>query len=64
MVSKIWSFSRAHEAKPPLAFMQFAIARADVALDAAILQPVPIAPGCTADGLIHVARGLSFENVL
>jgi hypothetical protein len=54
---------RAHEAQAALAFVQFAIARADIALDATILQRVPIAPGCTADGLIHVAHGLSFENV-
>src|SRR5215471_788525 len=51
-----------HEAQAALALVQLAITRADVALDAAIFQRVPIAPRCTADGLIHVARGLSFEN--
>lgn len=42
--------------------MEFAIARADVALDATILQDVPIAPRFAFHGLIHVAFGLSFRN--
>ena len=51
--------------KPPLAFMQFAIARADVALDAAILQPVPVAAGHALDDrLIHDQAKPSFRAVL
>ena len=52
----------AHEAQPALAFMQLAVARADVALDAVILQDVPVTPRCPCDGLIHVALGLNFRN--
>ena len=44
--------------------MQLAIARADVALDAAVLQDVPIAPRFTLDGLIHVAVGLGFRDLI
>ena len=46
-----------------MTLVQLAIARADVALDAAILQDVPIAPRFALDGLIHVALGLSFRNM-
>jgi hypothetical protein len=42
--------------------MQLAIARADVALDAAIFQDVPIASRFALDSLIHLALGLSFRN--
>jgi hypothetical protein len=42
--------------------MQLAIARADVALDAVILQDVPVTPRGPRDGLIHVALGLNFRN--
>ena len=42
--------------------MQLAIARAYVALDAAIVQDVPIAPQFALDGLIYVALGLSFSD--
>jgi hypothetical protein len=41
-----------------------ALNRTLAAWDAAVLQSVPIAPWCTADGLIHVARGLIFRNVV
>ena len=44
--------------------MQLAVARADVALDAAVLQDVPIAPRFTLDGLIHVAAGLGFRDLI
>jgi hypothetical protein len=37
--------ARPHEAKPPLPFVQFAFARAKVALDAAVSEPMPIAAG-------------------
>jgi hypothetical protein len=53
---------RAHEAQAALTFVQLAIAQTDVALDAAILQQVPIAPRFALDGLIHDALGLSFRN--
>jgi hypothetical protein len=53
---------RAHEAQASLTFVQPATARTDVALDAAILQDVPIPPRFALDGLIHFALGLSFLN--
>jgi hypothetical protein len=53
---------RAHEAQAALTFVQPAIPRTDVALDAAILQDVPIPPRFALDGLIHFALGLSFLN--
>ena len=46
-----------------MALVQLAITRADIALDATVLQSVPITPRFDVDGLIHVARGLSFRNV-
>ena len=36
---------RAHEAETALAFMQLAEARAEIALDAAVVQRVPVAAG-------------------
>jgi hypothetical protein len=45
-----------------LAFVQLAIARTDVALDATVVHSVPIAARFDLDGLIHIARGLSFRN--
>ena len=42
--------------------MQLAVARADIALDAAVVQDVPIAPRFALDGLIYVALGLSFRD--
>ena len=47
-----------------MALVQLATTRADVALDATVFQRVPIAPRFDADGLIHVARGLSFGNAM
>jgi hypothetical protein len=35
--------ARPHEAKPPLPFMQFAFARAEVALHAPISERMPVA---------------------
>src|SRR5207245_11780839 len=54
---------RAHEAQAALPLMQLAIARTYVALDAAILQPVPIAAGHTRDGgLIHAQARVNTES--
>ena len=47
-----------------MALVQLAITRANVALDATVFQRVPIAPRFDANGLIHVARGLSFGNAV
>ena len=55
--------ARSDEAQAALALVQLAITRADIALDATVLQSVPITPRFDVDGLIHVARGLSFRNV-
>src|SRR5690606_24155303 len=37
--------ARPHEAEPALPRMQLAVARADVALDAAVVEPMPVAGG-------------------
>jgi len=44
--------------------VQFAIARADVTLSAAVIEDVPIAAGQAFDRLIHVVNGLSFGSAL
>lgn len=51
---------RAYEAQAALTVMQLAIARANVALDATVLQKVPITSQFALNSLIHVALGLSF----
>src|SRR5262249_40192344 len=57
--------ARAHEAKAALAFMQLAIARAQVALDAAVLQSMPVAARHALDGrLIHVQAGVNSGAIL
>src|SRR5438876_8593015 len=56
---------RAHEAQAALPLMQLAIARAYVALDTAILQPMPIAAGHTLDGgLIHAQARVNSAAIL
>jgi hypothetical protein len=42
--------------------MQLAIARADVALDFAVLVGMPIAPQFALDRWIHIATSLVLEN--
>jgi len=50
---------RPHKAQTPLAFMQLAVSRANVALDAAVVQKVPIAAWLAGKRLIHAACSLS-----
>jgi hypothetical protein len=50
--------SGAHKAQPALAFVQLAIARADVALDTTVLQNMPIAAWRADNKLIHPVPGL------
>ena len=50
----------AHEAEAALAIMQLAKPGADVALDSAIVQDVPIAARFAMNRLIHVATDLFF----
>src|SRR5262249_53574553 len=52
----------AHEAKAPLPFVQPAVARAQVALDATVRQGMPVTPSFTPNLLIHVARGLRVQE--
>ena len=50
------AFAHAHEAGAALAVAQLAITRAQIALDAAIIQPVPVPRRMAfghADGFIH-----------
>src|SRR5262249_35843423 len=57
--------ARAHEAKAALAFMQLAIARTQVALEAAVLQSMPIAARYALDDrLIHVQAGVNSGAIL
>jgi hypothetical protein len=51
----------AHKTQPALAFVQFAKARTDVALDAAVRQSMPIARWVTRNRLIHAAPDLIFS---
>src|SRR5262249_52308765 len=52
--------ARTHEAQAALAFMQLAIAWAQVALDAPVLQSMPVAARhALDDGLIHVHAGVN-----
>lgn len=51
----------AHEAEAALAIMQLAKPRADVALDSAIVQDVPVAARFAMNRLIHVATDLFLE---
>src|SRR5262249_49514291 len=54
------ALTRAHETQTALAFVQPAIARAQVALDAPILEPVPItARRAREETLIHERSGLT-----
>ena len=52
----------AHKAQSALAFMKLAIARADIALDAAIRQSMPIA-AWVRNRLIHAASSLTFPEL-
>src|SRR5262249_5655661 len=53
--------ARAHEAEAALAFVQLAIARAQVALEAAVLQSMPVAARHALDArVIHVYAGVKF----
>src|SRR5262249_49030566 len=57
--------ARAHEAQAALAFVQLAIARAQVALDAPVLQSMPVAARHALDDrLIHVHAGVNSGAVL
>jgi hypothetical protein len=47
-----------HEAQAALTFLQLAVARANIALNSAILKDVPIASRLSLDRLIHLAFGL------
>jgi len=47
------AFSSAHKAKSALAFMQPAKARAQVALDAAIVKLVPVPGWMSIEGFSH-----------
>jgi hypothetical protein len=49
----------ADKAQPALAFVQFAIARTDIALEAPIRQSMPIAAWVPGNRLIHVMPDLS-----
>src|SRR5262249_53089738 len=48
----------AHKAEPALAFVQLAIARTNIALDAPIRQGMPIAAWVSCNRLIHAASDL------
>lgn len=52
----------AHEAETALAIMQLAKAGADVALDTAIFQEMPVATRFAMNRLIHVATDLFLES--
>jgi hypothetical protein len=47
-----------------LAFVQFAIARTDIALDAPIRQSMPIAAWVSGNRLIHVRSELTLDMVI
>ena len=51
--------ARPHEAKPPLPFVQFAFAWAEIALDAAVGEGMPIAAGPCVDVLHRMKMGRS-----
>jgi hypothetical protein len=51
----------AHEAEAALAIMQLAKPGADVALDSAIFQEMPVAAQFAMNRLIHVATDLFLE---
>lgn len=53
----------AHKAQAALAFVQLAIAWADIALDAAIRQSMPVAGWVPHNWLIHVTSGLTFPEL-
>jgi hypothetical protein len=50
----------AHKTQPALAFVQFAKARTNVALDAAVRQRMPTAGWVAGNRLIHAAPDLIF----
>src|SRR4029077_7773703 len=52
----------AHKAQPALAFVQLAIARTNIALDAPIRQSMPIASWVPSNRLIHAASDLTFQS--
>jgi hypothetical protein len=52
----------AHEAQAALAIMQLAKPGADVALDTAIFQAMPVATRFAMNRLIHVATDLFLES--
>ena len=53
----------AHKAQPALAFVQLAIARTDIALDAPIRQSMPKAGWVSGNRLIHPTSDLSFPEL-
>src|SRR5215813_7487074 len=53
----------AHKAEPALAFVQLAIARTNIALDASVRQIMPIAGWVTRNRLIHAAPDLIFPQL-
>ena len=53
----------AHKAEPALAFVQLAIARTNIALDAPIRQSMPIAGWVSCNRLIHAASDLTFPEM-
>ena len=53
----------AHKSQTALAFVQLAIARTDVALDAPVRQSMPIAAWVPGNRLIHAASGLTFPEL-
>jgi len=50
----------AHKAQPALAFVQLAIARTNIALDAPIRQSMPIAGWVYRNRLIHATSDLTY----
>ena len=53
----------AHKAQPALAFVQLAIARTDIALDAPIRQSMPIAAWVPRNRLIHATSDLTCRDL-
>ena len=51
----------AHEAQAALALVQLAVARAQVALDAAVVERVPVAAGIIGFGGVHDSSSCSFH---
>src|SRR5690348_15782097 len=52
----------AHKTQPTLPFMQPAIARTGIALEASVRQSVPVAAWLPGNRLIHTTSGLTFQS--